>query len=90
MLTPQYFPQGHYEPDQQVVYWEVRFSTTKPGDVALTASLQDDPTPPIFPNLRGRTATTLEFRMDRLVAMELHAKLTVLGQNMGWLPAIEG
>jgi hypothetical protein len=85
MSVQSYFSQGHYAPDQPVVYWEARLSATKPGGVELTASIQDDPSPPIFPPLRGRTATTVAFQMDQRVAMELYATLGVLGRNMGWL-----
>src|SRR5262249_19547822 len=85
-----YFPQGHYELDQLVLDWDSEFSTTKQGDVVLTASFEDQPNSPTSVPSSGRTATTLAFRMDHSVAMALHGRLTVLGQNMGWLPATRG
>ena len=90
MIHPTYFPPGHYSPDKPVVYWEATFSNAHREDVVLTASIADDPSPPILPPLRGQTATTLEVRMDRQVAIQLYAKLTELGRSMGWLPNKEG
>jgi hypothetical protein len=90
MFTEVYFAQGHIGPDKPVVDWEVDFSTAYRENVVLTASIQDEPTPPIFPSPRGKTATTVAFRMDPRVAMALHAKLTALAHSMGWLPKTEG
>jgi len=89
MSVPSLIPAGHYEPDQPVVYWDVMFSTTKGGNVVLTASIEDDPNPPIFPALRGQTATTLALRMDQRVAFDLYGKLDVLIRTIGWLPEEE-
>ena len=86
MFTPKYFPPDHYQPDQPVIYWEVTFSSAHREDVVLTASIADGQGTPLTSPTLGQTATTLEVRMDRQVAIQLHAKLTELGHSMGWLP----
>lgn len=90
MLTPIHLPQGHHELAEPVVDCEVDLSNLHLETVVLTASIAGGSNSPISAPLRGRRATTLAFRMDEQAAIMLHARLTQLGQTMGWLPATKG
>jgi len=90
MQIPLHLPVGHHELSEPVVDCEVDWTTAHVEDVVLTASIAGGPNPPIVAPPRGRTATTLAFRMDRQAAMMLHARLTELGRTMGWLPETRG
>jgi hypothetical protein len=90
MMAPLYLSQAHHELAAPIVDCEVDFSNVHPENVVLTASISDGPRPPILAPTRGRTATTLAFRMDQRAAMMLHARLGELGRSMGWLPAAGG
>lgn len=90
MQMPLCLAMGHHELAEPVVDCEVDWSNVHHEEVVLTASIAGGPSPPIWAPPRGRTATTLAFRMDRQAAMMLHARLTQLAQTMGWLPETKG
>jgi hypothetical protein len=87
MQMPLYLAQGHHELAEPVVDCEVDHSPGHPANVVLLASISDGQGGSILAPSRGRTGTTLAFRMDHQAAMILHARLTELGRSMGWLPA---
>ena len=81
MTIPGHLAAGeHLLIEQPVIRWNANASATV---ITLTASIQSGPIPPISQALG---ATSVALRMDRLVAMQLHAKLGELARSMGWPP----
>jgi hypothetical protein len=77
---------GHHDLSVPVLDFEVDQAPGHQAGVVLIASVGDGPGSIIDGQERGRTATTLAFRMDHQAAMKLHAQLSDLGRSMGWLP----
>lgn len=75
---------GHKELGDPVVDCEVAFSNVHRENVVLTVSIDDGQGIPMMTPPRGRTNTTLTFRMDQQAAMRLHARLTHLIQTRDW------
>ena len=77
IMHPLNLPTGNHELPEPVVDCEITYCPGHQADVELTASV-GGPTNAITAGLRrGQTAKTL------------HARLTVLGRSMGWLPIEE-
>jgi hypothetical protein len=85
MTESQHFAPGHYAVEQSAVHWEIDRDNATLEKVVLTVSLKERSDLPMALGRWGKTDTTLTFRMDARTAMQLHAALTQIGRDKGWL-----